>query len=527
MVVAAATALGPRHASAEEADVALRFEGNQVLPNEVYASVLELAKAATSTTPTDLASAERFVEEQLTGFLRASGYLLATVDATPDERGGLRVAIDEGRLDRVIVLGEGVVRTLQVQLNLEIPQDVFNRFVLERQLAQLVRDRGLKEATYRVVPMKEVNHVGIQLTPATLLGGNAALAPGAPHELLITLKQPDWRTGFGYGVGFQSPDGFFLSGSYRTASLLLDDDRWINELQIAFRSVEALFSSNNTVGLSRVESINRWYGPPILDIAQFRPRVEIDLKLQSRFRNDLQIDRYQFAPLSAAFDLTVEPLRGLIFAFGGGVEYRQLFNVDPKDDAVLDIRTSESTFRAFGEAEATWDFEPKSLRQDRHDRLELLAKVVSGRADLGGFVRLLGEYELSFSIGYDELWFEVDGALLLGDVPFYDEVALGDGFVRLGYSGDFFTRQAASLTTEYRLSLNRDAFKISLFNDAAIFQELRPDRSAKGLQFTDSVGLGVHFLVLTTFQVNFYGGVGFVPGLSPQPGVSLKVRQAF
>ncbi|MEM7675747.1 MAG: hypothetical protein AAF449_07050 [Myxococcota bacterium] len=514
--------------------VSLEFEGNLVLPNELYMSVLTLARAATSTqTASRLRNGKNpdavatFIETQLLAFLRTSGYLLATVVAKPQSSGVIKITIDEGRLDRIIVVGEGAVRTLQIQLNLDLPQNVFNRFLVDRQLAELVRERGLVEARYQVVPMEKVDHAGIQLVPTELLGGDKPLAPGSPHELRISIMQLPWRVGFGYGIGFQSPDGFFVSGNYRSASVFLDDDRWFSELQVAARSFEAIFSSNKQVGVSRVESINRWFGPPLFTSA-VRPTFEIDLRLLSRFRSDLQIESYLFAPLSASLDISIEPLQGMAIIIGGGVQYRSLFDVQPQDNAMLQVLTEERTVRGFAEIEFLWNFEPNKLRQDRQDNLRLQASYFSGSGgNFDSFARILGQYDLSFSYGYDEIWFEVDGALLLEDVPFYDEVALGDGFVRVGYTGDFFTRKAASLSAEYRLSLTRDAFKISFFNDVAVFEELDANRSSVGAQVANSLGMGLHFLILNTFQFNFYAGVGFVPKLDPLPGVSLQVKQAF
>ncbi len=514
-------------ALAQRPPPALSFKGNRILPREVYLTVLGLAARANNGMPVDLPGAKGFVEIELTRFLRDSGYLLATVEATPNDRGGLTITVDEGHLDRVIVLGEGVVRTLQIQLYLDLPQGIFNRFTLERQLAELVRDRDFDEASYSVVPMEQVDHLGIQLTPSQLLGFGSKVSPGVPHELHISLRPAVWRTGFGQGLGFRTPDGLFLSASYRDNSLIVDNDRLFTELQVAFRSFEALASSNKQVGFSRVESINRFYGPPLM-VESLRPTLDLNLALQSRFRADLDIKRYFFAPVSVGLSARLEVTRGLEIGIGGGVQYRSLFDVEPESGVTLEVRTEEQTLRVFGGADLTWSFEPDALRQDRQDTLSLRGVYYTGPGDqFDGFAKLLGRYEHIFEIGYDELRCRIDGALLLGDVPFYDEVALGDGFVRLGYSGDFFTRQVASLSFEYRLSLDRDTIKLSLFNDAAVFDELEPNRDSIGPQFSDSVGLGIHFLILNTFQLDFYGGVGFVPELDPAPGVALAIRQAF
>ena len=516
--------------------VALRFEGNRVLPNEVYSTVLSLANlaAATSTRTSstdaavDLVQTARNVEALLTQFLRRSGYLLATVRTEISGPMALTVDIDEGRLDRVLVLGQGLVRTLQLQLNLNLPQKVFNRFALERQLAELVKERGLIEARYEVVPMKHVVHQGIQLPRTDVLENTLRLiSPGAPHELRIFVQQPEWRTGFGQGIGFQSPDGFFVSANYQAASAFIDDDRWFSELQVAVRSFEAIFSQNDNVGVSRIAAVNKWFGPP-LGSTSLRPTLDIDLRLVSRFRGDLGIDSYQFAPLSGWVAFSFEPYAGITLLAGGGVQFRTLFSVEPKADVVLRVDTAERTLRGFAKFEAAWNFEPERLRQDRQDTLRLEATYFTGGGDaFDAFTRTTATYDLMFSVGYDELRFEVDGALLFGDVPFYDEVAMGDGFVRVGYTGDFFTRAAGSISAEYRLSLSRDVFKISLFNDAAIFDQLNDDRTSDQLQFMNSVGLGLHILVLNTFQISVYGGAGFVPKLSPLPGVSIQVKQAY
>ena len=61
---------------------------------------------------------------------------------------------------------------------------------------------------------------------------------------------------------------------------------------------------------------------------------------------------------------------------------------------------------------------------------------------------------------------------------------------------------------EYRWSLTRDLFKVSIFHDAAVFEfAASPDQEE--LTFVNAFGVGVHALALDAFQFDVYYSFGF------------------
>src|SRR5205823_6600900 len=109
------------------------FHGNVAILDDVYETVLDLPADAKATPQT-----AREVEEKLTSFLHRSGYDLAVVRARAGG-GRVDVDIDEGTLDKVIVLGSDVVTCLRLRLNLSMAGRVYNRPELERRLREAAK----------------------------------------------------------------------------------------------------------------------------------------------------------------------------------------------------------------------------------------------------------------------------------------------------------------------------------------------------------------------------------------------------
>jgi len=118
-------------------------------------------------------------------------------------------------------------------------------------------------------------------------------------------------------------------------------------------------------------------------------------------------------------------------------------------------------------------------------------------------------------------------ALSCGDVPFYEELALGDGFFRAAFQSDYFVRRAGAAHFEYRLSLSRDLLKVSVYDELLIFEALDETRQREAQRFGTSLGIGLHLLILDAFQANLYLGVGVLSDGAFDIGVGLAVQQAF
>ena len=125
----------------------LKFHGNVAFDEVVYRSTLDLPENARATPAEALA-----LSAKLLGFLRRAGYDLATVRAKVEGE-QISVEIDEGRLDKIIVLGEGLMETFRFKLELALPAGVFNRPILERQLRVLAERYRLRRYSYELVPV--------------------------------------------------------------------------------------------------------------------------------------------------------------------------------------------------------------------------------------------------------------------------------------------------------------------------------------------------------------------------------------
>ena len=81
----------------------------------------------------------------------------------PDGELAIEVHVDEGRLEKIIFLGVGTLKTLRLKLDLNLPHHVFNRPNLIRQLKYLGNRHGVSKITFKLVPVRYIEHEGPQV----------------------------------------------------------------------------------------------------------------------------------------------------------------------------------------------------------------------------------------------------------------------------------------------------------------------------------------------------------------------------
>jgi hypothetical protein len=487
------------------------IQGNIALPSDVYLTVLEMS---TST------STPQQVERTLTDFLHASGYDLATVEAT-DEHGRIRVEVDEGRLDKIIFVGETAANAVRLQIAVDLPGRIFNRSLLEKKLAEVIAETDVVNAQYEIVPVREIDHPGIQVKDPGLIPGYEIFRPGEPHELRIRLIHEGFTRGLDATFGFKAPDGFFLRGDYKYGGLFFDRDLGQISAGVAIRLVDAFTTAGTRVGLSEASLRLHWYTPPFVRDA-LRSFLLLEAQALGARRTDLGLKSYLQSPLRASLNFQVSVHRYFQLALGLGADYRFLYALDDEDDIprspIVDA-TNESQARMFGQLQASSILNPEELRRDRKHQLSLGVQHFSGGTEDGKpITEVFVHWQKVFLYGWDEIWLGLDGALLFGEVPFYHEVSLGD-FVRNTFSQDYLQRVGA-LHFEYRLSLSRDVFKIGFYDDVAIYDQ-------DGVTYADTIGVGLHVLLLDTFQLSSYVGVGINSEAEFDVGFGVEVKQAY
>jgi len=520
----------------------VEVEGNEVLPDDVYATVLTLSSATSSTSTsaggaepawvkqsrTDPKAAAEVVKGLVLDFLRASGYELARVEAqvSPSQ---VYLHVDEGRLDKIIFLREGTFANIELKFAVYLPSEVFNRPLLEEKLNALVADSNVIAAHYELVPTRPVEHAGIQVKEPRIIRGLRLLNPGSHHELHIRLERRVKRAGFNLGLGFSGSEGFYGKAGFREGGVILPGDRLEVGTRAGFYLGDSISSSRNPFGISRAQGKLRW-SPLPLGFDDVRTFLVVDANLYGRKRDDLSILNYYYIPISGGLVFDAVILDSLNLSLGGGVEQRFLTGVDDGEQplAVLDV-TPTDDLRFYLDFSAELTFNPKELRADRLHRLTLGVRFLGEGTAEGStaITKATLTYENTHTFGWDELRYGLKAAHFLGSVPFYEEMSIGDGFLRSGFGTQVWVRRAAAISIEYRLSLSRDTLKFSVFNDLTGYERLDERRESNGYAAADTFGAGLHVLLFDAFQINTYLGLTVDQHLGLDLGVKAELTRAF
>lgn len=420
--------------------VRLSIDGNLVLVDEVYLAIVELPRGARAE-PATAALAAR----QVLAFLRRAGYSLASVEARA-EGDVIRILVDEGRLARIVVRGRNAVATLAVQLQLDLPFDVFNRLQLERILERYAGDgRGVRYALARV---DRVEHTGPQVDPLALLPGGAPLPNESSYELRIVFDGRG-RGAFTLKAG-ADPDSLRVGGGYAGPLGLLEDDRWEVESQVGANYFEDLARQTDELHFSRVFGDVRWIAPGFLgDVV--KPTVRLREDLLRRQRQDLLVENYWWNRVEGAAGLAIEPGVSLRLRAEVGVQRRDLFAVSQLEGgAEIEPVARSSELRVFGAVTGRLVFDPDNLRIDRYHKIDLDLRQFT-EFDGRPFWQLEAEYENVFDFGYNDLWLHAAGGWLGGAYGVADPIPMTGRYLRGVFGHNLYMDQVASAAVDFRL----------------------------------------------------------------------------
>ncbi|MEM6532354.1 MAG: hypothetical protein AAF654_07010 [Myxococcota bacterium] len=493
-------------------------EGELVFNRYVYASVGELSSEPVVT----VAMADR-VEGRIRRFLRRSGYSLATVETEIQPNGRLLVRVDEGRLRRIRILGRGAFQTLNVRFKLDLPFDVFNRLALESSLASLSKD----PITYRVVPVDKPVETGIDLSALESVDfGTFGLnvKNDGRYELIIELPPKLVVSGWDVALSLDS-FGLGVNGKYQGARLASDSDRWTAEAGAAMNFFEVPGgSSGRVLEPSRIYGEARYVFPAMLAV---RPilRTSADFVLRQRF--DLGIADYSLTQFGTGLGLNYDLTASAEMTLSGSLVRREarieeFIDGFPVPGEVAELRDRRATLSL------EWDAYLGVL-EERPDRAQRLRGEVTYffPGETEKFVRGEFRYRKVFEFGWHDLWVNSAGGIALGDFTLYDEIPVGNRYLRGVFGQQRFVQSIASLGLGYRWALNRDVIKVGPYHDFAVFYESDFGPGSPEVRYANSIGLGIHLLLLDLFQFDLYTGGGFLSDGSVDFGTSLRIRNAF
>ena len=539
LLALAAAAEGPGQ-SAAPAKVAaasrplLVCHGNAVLTTEVYATILDLP-AHSKATP---ALADE-VETTLSRFLHAAGYDIATVSAEAVS-GQIVVDIDEGRLDRIVYLGESAVGSLMFRLETLLPSNVFNRPLLDRQLAALKAQFGLKSARWQLVvrgqqdeplPFEALQQLREDAL-ARLREGNLLSMPSG-FELRIYVEHYD-RGGISPVLGIGGGNGIELGAGYHRPGLFAQGDNFETEARVGLNERQDLDTQRNQIFLSHLGGAARWFSPMLFGDSDLRAYVETGADLISRQRADLNLDTFRFVTMDASLNINKNVLSSFSVTAGAGFERRWLSALrpgTPGDPLLPQVnQTPREQTRFLASISAHLLLPPEELRYDRKHRLDAVATLYGLPGGLPVDeapvqARIQAEYQRVFYFGYHELWIQARGYFHFGDVPFPDEQQVSD--VVRGPFGDLFVRKVAGPRVEFRFALLRDILQFGAYDDAAVYGSIDRVSNNSKVQFVNVFGFAVHALLLDSLQLDANLGTGFTTQGLVETGLSLNLVQAY
>jgi hypothetical protein len=505
----------------------LTIEGEKVLPEEVYRAVLQLPPDAKP----DLETAS-IIEQQLSDFLERSGYELAEVDVDRNEEGGLRVTINEGRLEKVVFIGRLTLQTLRLKLALDIPHDVFNRPALERQVHKLEKALGLSDIRLVLRSTPPLPHRGPQLTDVPEVKGFELLHERRPYELEIILPEKDWDTGLGADVRIGYVDGLVLALNYQGKGGLLQEDRWRVSADGGAGLRNAIGTEALYAHFSRAALEGHYFLPPSRH--HLRPAVELTAQLLSRQRRDLNLENYFANVITGALWLEWEPTPGIRLQAGGGVFYRRLFALSPGNVEPFAVDPGvepDTRTRPFGSIRLDFTFDPGNERWDRHHLLQVELHQQLPIAGNQALAWASYRYQVVVPFGWHDLWIRTRGYATWYQWSFHDEQSLGE--LLRGVFGRDYVLRGANLSTEFRFSITRDIFKLSLSSDVAIYSPVESLQDTGQLRAAFDFGPGAHFLLEGLLQLDMYFTVGVRPvGTTANPerftlAASAQLQKAF
>ena len=479
--------------------VDIEIRGNVVLVEGVYLAVLDLPSGAAADKQT-----AALVRGQILGFMDRAGYVLASARVVPKD-GRLLVDVDEGHVEKIVFIGAGSLRTLQLKLDLNMPHHVLNLRHLEQQLNLMREKYKLGEVTYRLAPAGARGHDRPQVENLGKVVGHSVIPPESRYELHILLGQGTWGTGFSFDLEYDFPDGLTTGAGYKSTGFLFDRDRWKIGSLLGGNLRENLDTKEPYVALSRAFLQFRWYTPPLFGTG-LRPYLWLSSNLTSRQRSDLDIENYFSERLDASVNLEFELTRGLSLSAGAGAQELFIFGLDQLADPVEPM-DGMNGFRTFARGSLQVDFTTRQARLDKKHKITLSGRRYWSDENLN-LTKATFKYQKVFDFGWDDFWVKLRGVKMFDDVIFDDQEPVGGRHLRGVFGTRYYVEQVGSLALEYRFSLTRDLFKVSIFHDAAVFEfAASPDQEE--LTFANAFGVGVHALALDSFQFDVYYSFGF------------------
>jgi hypothetical protein len=432
---------------------------------------------------------------------RSLGYTWARAWWRSGSDGKMRIHIDEGRMDRVVFIGPSVWRAVLLRAGLNLPGQVYHAPTVQKELRSIRRRYGFARVYHRVAEDSEARP-----TPLGTL---------APVRIMRVYAVSRESFGWGFDIDTNPNWGLLPAVAYRHGGLLVGDDRFRAQLEIAVPYRRYLFEAEPEThwvhGGAKVS-----YRTVALTRARLAPLIEAAGAVSRYQREDLGLDRYYTARVESVLSLAVLAGTDYSLAIGGGYQAIDLFAQRRigEEEGPPDVAVG----RYLAQARLELQPGPRSMRRDLRNRVVLLVRVAEG-----GDSRRITDTELKFlfawAVGVHDLLLRGRGVWLRGDVTFFDEKPLAGETQRAYFASRFWVRRAGQLETAARFGLGTSEIQLGLFHDISVFENVSNGGEAA---LANAFGPSLHLILFDLLAVDVYSAFGFSPaGFGHDIGLSV------
>ena len=402
--------------------------------------------------------------------------------------------LDEGKMHGIRFVGADAFRALLVKVDLNIPQQIFRKGPLENSIKEIRAKYGLRTAYYRV-----------QQSNQRIPGPHGELVKS---RVLRVFLIADEFQGWGAGVALSALWGLLPKIEYGHTGLLLPGDRLIAETGIAIPFRKFLFEE--AASFQWVHGIlGLTYRFPGLFNTPLIPEFEINTSLSRYERVDLGLATYFNWRSNMLAKLRIAVYPHLDLTFGFGADNINVFNLDRLPNTALSLFDDTSITRFVTLWSAEYEFGENLLRYDLRNYIQFLIRYARSSKERWTLrASYLLQYTLPF--GFHRFIARSRAILLTGQVDFWNEQALADGFSNVFFNNRYWVREAIQFEAAFRYSLNKENVKLGVFAQAAFFgDQTTPNDTDIGYALV--VGPMLHIVLLDAISMDFGYGFGLAP----------------
>lgn len=455
----------------------------------------------------------RIVSRKINAFYQKNGYILARTYLIKEDRNVLKIAVDEGRLGRIIFYKLNTLDTLKIRQEFKLPDKVYNKKQVESEVARLKAKYKFKNIYALLKPAQKYDENIFQLDREYKIPfiGEARLPfmekfdPRYDLEVYIIHGTSVFRKGMYYSLNIHYTKGLIPGFKYYSPSLFGESDLLVTDASVGiYYGLDLKF---NRWPRYTFAGINMKYSftPTLKDY--FTPAIKASIYNSHESRKDLGLLDYNYTYGRALLEPGITLLKKLKVNMGFGGEKAVMYNSkqDPNSEHKELIESGTDQW-GIVDGSIELDLIPWTLKSNIDRNFQFTYDYYFGRSS---FHRLNFLSELSYEFkNFDLLSFRFDYRKIWGRVPFYQEFSV-DGKTFKGFLGkSYYTRDCLRAHLEHRVSLYRDYIFGGIFADGTFFEGSGYDLN--GDQFGFVAGLSCHFIFLEQFECNIYVGKDYL-----------------